>query len=96
MANREGEAPIRSCLVCGSKASKYELVRLALDHEGCITLDPSRRMEGRGAYVCPSCLPRLRFNKKVQWAFRNKAKGVAPNICEHSSQKPVKRFQEKR
>jgi hypothetical protein len=30
-------------------------------------------MEGRGGYICRECFPDLRFNKRIQRAFRNKA-----------------------
>lgn len=74
----KGHVPIRSCLVCGVKSPKCQLRRLALDGpEPLIVADGRQRLGGRGAYVCPECLPRLTFNKKVQRAFRGRAKGLA-------------------
>ncbi|NLJ28608.1 MAG: YlxR family protein [Deltaproteobacteria bacterium] len=79
---RRGHLPIRTCVVCGRKEPKFALLRMALDFEEkkFIVLDRDQCLEGRGAYVCPGCLPRLRFTKRVQKAFRNKAKGLAQDI----------------
>jgi predicted RNA-binding protein YlxR (DUF448 family) len=73
LVNRD-YVPIRTCLVCMRKNPKRELIRLALDPEkGCILPDNRQRMKGRGGYVCRECFPNLRFNKRIQRAFRNKA-----------------------
>ena len=73
LVNR-GHVPIRTCLVCMRKRSKRELFRLALDPEKrWVVLDDTQRIKGRGGYVCRECLPDLRFNKRIQRAFRNQA-----------------------
>ena len=73
--------PLRTCLVCGNKDAKFALLRVALSPlEKTLVLDPDQRMEGRGAYICKGCLPRLSYTKRVQKAFRNKAKGLAESI----------------
>ena len=74
--------PIRTCVVCGQKKTKSTLLRMALDcrEKGPIVLDLQQVREGRGAYVCPGCLPRLRFTRRVQKAFRNRANGLADEI----------------
>jgi uncharacterized protein len=78
---RRNHVPIRTCLVCGKKHSKVALLRVALTPmERTIVVDREQRMEGRGAYVCQSCLPRLCYTKRVQKAFRNKATGLAQCI----------------
>lgn len=77
----EGHIPMRTCLVCGMKNAKSVLLRIALSpEEGTIVLDREQRLNGRGAYVCQACRPRLRYNKRVQKAFRNEAKGMAKDI----------------
>jgi predicted RNA-binding protein YlxR (DUF448 family) len=74
---------IRTCLVCGGKKPKAALLRVALDRKlKQIVLDRRQHMEGRGAYVCHECLPRLRFNKRVEKAFRNEAKGLSEDILQ--------------
>jgi predicted RNA-binding protein YlxR (DUF448 family) len=77
----EAHVPMRTCLVCGKKDAKSQLLRVALSPEdGTIVLDSQQRMEGRGAYVCQGCRPRLCYTKRVQKAFRNEAKGLGENI----------------
>ena len=57
------------------KRPKEELVRLGLDPEtGRVAPDVKGRMQGRGGYACRECLPNLRLNKRIQRAFRNRAK----------------------
>jgi uncharacterized protein len=69
-----GHIPIRSCVVCGERKPKEILLRIGLDPETrCIVADPNRCLAGRGAYVCPHCLPQLRLTKRVRKAFRDKA-----------------------
>ena len=77
----KGHEPIRTCVVCSRKGSKRSLVRIAADREReTAVLDPLQRAQGRGAYVCPQCLPRLRFTKRVQKAFRNRVKALAKEL----------------
>jgi len=77
----EAHVPMRTCLVCGKRNAKSELLRVALSPEdGFIVLDREQRLDGRGAYVCQGCRPRLRYTKRVQKAFRNEAKGLAESI----------------
>ena len=77
MGSGRGHIPIRSCVVCGRRDAAGALLRMALDPETrCIVLDRGRCLPGRGAHVCPECLPRLQLNKKVRKAFRDKAEGL--------------------
>jgi predicted RNA-binding protein YlxR (DUF448 family) len=51
------------------------LVRLCLEPEsGRVLMDVLARMKGRGGYACRECLPGLRLNKRIRWAFRNGAR----------------------
>jgi uncharacterized protein len=43
--------PIRSCVGCGSKRAKTELVRLTVTGSRP-AVDPTGRSAGRGAYLC--------------------------------------------
>jgi uncharacterized protein len=75
----QGHRPIRTCVVCGRKKPKGELLRLGLDSMNSVVLDLKQQMPGRGSYVCaePNCLQRLRFNKRIQKTFRGKARCLA-------------------
>ncbi len=58
------------------------MIRLGLDSEKeCVIPDEKGLMQGRGGYACRECLPKLRFNKRIQRAFRDKAKRI--NISEY-------------
>lgn len=56
------ERPCRSCIVCGNKKTKNELVRIVKTPSGDIILDTTGRANGRGAYVCRSseCIKALK------------------------------------
>lgn len=74
--NKPSHIPIRTCIVCGEKKPKRELMRLALDPDHLVVFDPSQKMTGRGAYVCHGCIHNLKWNKKLEKAFRGRAKAL--------------------
>jgi predicted RNA-binding protein YlxR (DUF448 family) len=43
--------PVRTCVVCRDKAGKRELMRVVRTELG-LQVDPSGKMNGRGAYLC--------------------------------------------
>ena len=53
---------IRMCICCRKNLNKKELVRVVKSKDGNISLDPTGKMAGRGAYVCRdvSCLAKLK------------------------------------
>ena len=53
MPPRPRHRPVRTCVACGKRTEKRELVRIASAPQG-VVVDPSGRMPGRGAYVCAS------------------------------------------
>jgi predicted RNA-binding protein YlxR (DUF448 family) len=64
--------PERTCLACGRKAGKLELLRIACNKAGNIAVDPRQRLPGRGAYVCRtrSCGELLKKRKGLHHGFR--------------------------
>jgi predicted RNA-binding protein YlxR (DUF448 family) len=64
--------PERTCLACGRKTAKTNLLRLARAANGAITIDPAQRRPGRGAYVCraPACGELLKKKKGLHHGFR--------------------------
>jgi uncharacterized protein len=72
MGKGKGHIPIRTCVSCGSKRSKHNLIRLLLDKEGRLVKDAFGKMNGRGAYVCDteSCQKKLAGNKRLNRLFR--------------------------
>ena len=44
--------PQRKCLGCGQSSDKRDLMRVVRGPDGEVRLDPTGRLNGRGAYVC--------------------------------------------
>ena len=44
--------PIRTCVLCGRKARKRDLVRVVATIHGTAVVDADGVSQGRGAYVC--------------------------------------------
>lgn len=62
---------IRTCVGCGNRAAKSDLLRVvAVDGE--IVADPAARRPGRGAYLHPSmdCVERARRRRAISRALR--------------------------
>ena len=59
--------PIRTCIGCRKKATKWELVRIVRNDTGRVSVDESRKNPGRGAYVClnPQCIELALTSKKL-------------------------------
>jgi len=45
--------PTRTCIICRQKTSKRALTRLVRTEQG-LQIDPTGKMNGRGAYLCDS------------------------------------------
>lgn len=43
---------IRTCIACGERSDKVELLRIVRTKEGNVCFDAKGNMPGRGAYVC--------------------------------------------
>ncbi len=43
--------PMRTCVVSRKSYPKQELMRIVINKEGIVSVDPTGRMNGRGAYV---------------------------------------------
>jgi len=72
MGRSKGHTPVRTCISCGAKRGKKELVRLILDARGLIVRDDRGKGRGRGAYVCRNnlCLEKLEKDNRLKRAFR--------------------------
>lgn len=64
--------PERSCIGCGLKKPKSELIRILRSPEGEYSLDESGRKNGRGAYLCrdKSCLEKAWKKKGLERSFK--------------------------
>ena len=85
MGMSKGHIPIRTCISCGVKKNKNQLIRLTLDDKGKLVRDFSVSMPGRGAYICdlPVCMEKLFQNRRLNKIFRtDKVITVSPDIRE--------------
>ena len=48
---KKNSTPIRRCLVTGEQLPKQALLRIVLTPQGQLMVDPSGKINGRGAYI---------------------------------------------
>ena len=65
------KVPQRMCVGCREMKPKKELMRVVKSPEGQISLDPSGKKPGRGAYLCleAECLKKARKQKSLARAL---------------------------
>jgi predicted RNA-binding protein YlxR (DUF448 family) len=66
-----GHTPIRTCVSCGAKKPKRELIRLAADEANLVRHDLGSG-KGKGAYICDTqaCREQLVKAGRLRRAFR--------------------------
>lgn len=52
MSLKPRHIPERTCVVCRGKKPKSQLTRIVRTPAGEVEVDPTGRMDGRGAYIC--------------------------------------------
>lgn len=62
------------CVTCRTMRPKRELIRLAASRDGVISLDPTGRKPGRGAYVCRNrtCLEQAIRGRKIDKGLKTR------------------------
>lgn len=57
---RAKHVPVRTCVACREAGAKRGLTRIVRTPEGEVTIDPTGKLNGRGAYLCdkPGCWER--------------------------------------
>ena len=65
--------PSRTCVICRKARGKAELVRVVRAPDGPLSIDPTGRANGRGAYVCRDvdCLTRAGGRSGLGHALRS-------------------------
>ena len=63
--------PMRMCVGCREMKEKKTLIRVVRSPEGDVSLDPTGKKSGRGAYVCPNpaCLKKAVKARALERAF---------------------------
>jgi len=92
MPKRSHQMPLRTCVVCGRKTSKSELIRIVATSEGGVTIDPTGRIPGRGAYICRegNCteqgLKRARIENTLRMRLKDEGWAEFASAVNHKSQ----------
>ena len=63
--------PVRTCMGCNEKREKKQLIRIVKNKMNEINLDKTRKLEGRGAYICDDieCLEKIIKSKRLEKIF---------------------------
>ncbi len=75
------KVPQRQCVGCREMKPKQELIRVVRGPDGAISLDPTGKKPGRGAYVCREgdCLRRAQKSRALERAFSQQ---IPPEVYE--------------
>ena len=78
------DAPVRTCIGCGARAARPDLVRVVAAGAEIVP-DAALRLPGRGAYLHPSlaCLERAQRRKAFPRALRLPASLPAGKVAEY-------------
>lgn len=85
------KVPMRMCVGCRIMRPKKEMLRVVRSAEGQVSIDPTGKAAGRGAYVCKdiACLERAMKTRGLERAFEQK---VEPMIYETLKADFVKQY----
>jgi uncharacterized protein len=69
---RRKHVPQRMCVVCRESSAKRQLTRVVRTADAGIQIDPTGKLNGRGAYLCdkPSCWKRAGETEVLAKALR--------------------------
>ena len=73
--------PMRMCVGCRTMKEKRSLVRVVRTEDGSAKVDPTGKLNGRGAYVCPDaeCLKRAVKSRALDRALET---SIGPDVME--------------
>ena len=65
---QERHIPLRKCIGCGEMIGKKGAVRVVRSKDGEVSVDPTGKKAGRGAYLCrdSACLELARKGRKLE------------------------------
>ena len=60
--------PMRMCVGCREMKEKRQMIRVVRSPEGDVSLDPTGKKSGRGAYLCrnPECMKRAIKQRQLE------------------------------
>ena len=69
---QEKRVPLRKCTGCGEMIGKKGAVRVVRSKEGEVSIDPTGKKSGRGAYICrdEKCFEICRKAHKLERALK--------------------------
>ena len=69
---KQKKIPLRKCISCGENKSKKDLLRIVKTNEDIVQVDLTGKINGRGAYICPSipCFELAHKNRKLSRALQ--------------------------
>ena len=70
MTNARRHVPERTCVACRRVMPKQELNRIVRTAGNTVRFDPSGRLPGRGAYLCPDCLQSGLKTKQLEYTLK--------------------------
>jgi predicted RNA-binding protein YlxR (DUF448 family) len=68
--------PLRSCVICGRKTGKSDLLRIVSTPEGAVKVDSRGKLPGRGTYICADgrCSDEPLKKSRLDHALRGRSK----------------------
>jgi predicted RNA-binding protein YlxR (DUF448 family) len=66
------QVPLRQCVITGEMLPKKALLRIVKTSEGTLIVDPSGKLNGRGAYIKKdvSLIPLMQKNRALERALK--------------------------
>jgi len=64
---KKAHVPIRTCIGCGRKRKKEEMLRFINDPDKAVFVNEKKRINGRGFYLCPDLVCFKKAKKKGKW-----------------------------
>lgn len=64
--------PQRTCIACRKKGKKEDFLKIVLNKSGEIFVERTKRLDGRGAYICKnlSCALQAKKSKALNRVFK--------------------------
>lgn len=69
---QEKRVPMRKCSGCGEMIGKKGAIRVVRDKDGAVSVDPTGKRSGRGAYICRDvqCLAQARKSRRLERSLK--------------------------